>query len=478
MVGREYEIRELNRLYDRKKAELVAVYGRRRVGKTYLIDETFEGRITFRHAGLAPEEEETDKSRMRAQLDHFYSSLVLFGAEVKKKPDSWFEAFLMLEQHLQKIDDGSRQLVFFDELPWLDTPRSRFVKAFEGFWNNWGCHRKNLMVVVCGSANSWILDELINNHGGLYDRVTYEIKLSPFTLCECKEFFKANNVNFSDYDIVQSYMIFGGIPFYLGYMDGELSLAQNVDRVFFADNAKLKFEYDRLFESAFVNPSAVKAIVELLYTNNNGFTRSEITSKLGITDGGRLSRNLNSLIASDFIMKYVPFGCGKRDEHYKLVDPFCIFYNHFVRFQKGTNKRFWQQNVTAPAGATWRGFAFERVCFNHVEQLKAALGIADVITSVSAWTKISDDMGGTQIDMLIVRNDNVINMCEIKYYGDDFVVDNQYYRRLMSRQEMLAAKVSRKYSIYNTLITTFGLKKNEYSGIFTRVLTMKDLFAY
>ena len=478
MIGRQYEIKELNRIYNKNKAELVAVYGRRRVGKTYLIDETFEGRITFRHAGLAPEEEKTEKSRLRAQLDHFYSSLVLFGVETEKKPDSWFEAFLMLEQHLQKIDDGSRQLVFFDELPWLDTPRSRFVKAFEGFWNNWGCHRKNLMVVVCGSANSWILDELINNHGGLYDRVTYEIKLSPFTLCECKEFFKSNGVSFSDYDIVQSYMIFGGIPFYLGYMDGELSLAQNVDRVFFSDNAKLKFEYDRLFESAFVNPGTVKDIVELLYTNNNGFTRSEITSKLGISDGGRLSRNLNSLIASDFIMKYIPFGSGKRDEHYKLVDPFCIFYNHFVRNQKGTNKKFWQQNVTAPAVVSWRGLAFERVCFNHIEQIKAALGISDVITSVSAWTKISNEETGTQIDMLIIRNDNVINMCEIKYYSDDFVVDNQYYRKLMSRQELLAARVSRKYSIYNTLITTFGLKKNEYSGIFTRVLLMKDLFSF
>ncbi|MCR5024682.1 MAG: ATP-binding protein [Lachnospiraceae bacterium] len=478
MIGRQYEVKELNRLYDKNKAELVAVYGRRRVGKTYLIDETFEGRITFRHAGLAPEEGETDKSRLRAQLDHFYSSLELFGVETEKKPDSWFEAFLMLEKHLQKIDDGSRQLVFFDELPWLDTPRSRFVKAFEGFWNNWGCHRKNLMVVVCGSANSWILDELINNHGGLYGRITYEIKLSPFTLSDCREFYKANNINFSDYDIVQSYMIFGGIPYYLGYMNGELSLAQNVDRVFFAENAKLKFEYDRLFESAFVNPEAVKTIVDLLYTNNNGFTRPEITSKLGISDGGRLSRNLNSLIASDFIMKYVPFGSGKRDEHYKLVDPFCIFYNHFVRHQKGTNKRFWQQNVTAPAVVTWRGLAFERVCFNHIEQIKAALGIADVITSVSAWTKISGDDSGTQIDMLILRNDNVINMCEIKYYSDDFVVDNQYYRKLVSRQELLAAQVSRKYSIYNTLITTFGLKKNEHSGIFTRVLNMNDLFAF
>ena len=216
MIGRKQEADELRRLYERNRAELVAVYGRRRVGKTFLVDEVFAGKFTFRHAGLSPVEAQAD-GLLRAQLDHFYNSLILFGMEACKKPDSWLDAFLLLEKYLQKIDDGSRQLVFLDELPWLDTARSGFITAFEGFWNNWGCHRKNLMVVVCGSANSWILDKLINNHGGLYNRVTYEIKLSPFTLKECEELYKDNGVSFSRYDIAQSYMILGGIPYYMGY---------------------------------------------------------------------------------------------------------------------------------------------------------------------------------------------------------------------------------------------------------------------
>ena len=214
MVGRIQEIKELNRLYSGNKAELVAVYGRRRVGKTYLVDETFGDKITFRHAGLSPADEDS-KGLLNLQLNHFYNSLELQGMEKCDKPNNWLDAFLLLEKFLQSKDDGNRQLVFLDELPWMDTPRSGFIRAFEAFWNTWGCHRKNLMVVVCGSANSWIQDKLLNNHGGLYNRVTYEIKLSPFNLKECEDFYKSNGVILSRYDIAQSYMVLGGIPYYM-----------------------------------------------------------------------------------------------------------------------------------------------------------------------------------------------------------------------------------------------------------------------
>ncbi len=476
MIGREKEVRELNKLYARNRAELVAVYGRRRVGKTYLIDETFAGRITFRHAGLSPTDADP-KGLLRAQLNHFYNSLILFGMEESARPDNWLDAFLLLERFLQKIDNGSRQLVFLDELPWLDTPRSGFIQAFEGFWNNWGCHRKNLMVVVCGSANSWMMNSLVNNHGGLYNRVTYEIKLSPFTLHECEAFLQSGNVRLSRYDIAQGYMIFGGIPYYLGYFDGEFSLAQNVDRMIFAGNAKLKDEYDRLFQSVFVNPDTEKAIVAFLATRNAGYTRKEIAAKLGMSDGGRLTVNLNALIVSDFIVKYVPFGMGKREEHYKVVDPFCLFYLHFVHAISGENESFWQENVTSQPVVTWRGFAFENVCFNHIRQIKKALGISGVITSASAWSKREDDREGTQIDLLLKRNDNVLNMCEIKYYGGKYTVKKDDYLTMLGRQEILMGKVGPKMAVRSTLITTYGLTQNEYSGVFTNVITLDDLFS-
>lgn len=475
MIGRHREAAELNRLYEGGRAELVAVYGRRRVGKTYLVDEVLGDRMTFRHAGLSPVDE-NPRGMLRAQLDHFYNSLVLHGMKRCEKPETWLDAFFLLESFLQSIDDGSRQVVFLDELPWLDTPRSGFIQAFEGFWNTWGCHRKNLMVVVCGSANSWMLDKLINNHGGLYNRVTYEIRLSPFTLRECEELLESNHVKFSRYDITQGYMIFGGIPYYLGYLDGEKSLAQNVDDLFFSKNARLRSEFDRLFASVFVNPDAVKAIVRLLYTRNAGFTRKEIAERLGMSDGGRLSQNLNALIASDFVVKYVPFGFSKRQEHYKLIDPFCRFYLHFLDGTKGTNAQRWQQGTSSQPIVAWRGYAFENVCFNHIDQIKIALGISGVNTSSSAWSKRADDDEGAQIDLLITRDDNVINMCEMKYYGSDFTVDKKYYRTLLRRQEMLVSEVSPRTAVRSTLITTFGLTQNEYSGVFANVITLDDLF--
>ena len=474
MVGREKEQKELNSLYSSNKAELVAIYGRRRIGKTYLVDETFKGRITFRHAGLSPVDD-NKKGILKAQLEHFYYSLMLHGMKKCKKPENWIEAFYMLEKFLVDIDDGNRQLIFLDELPWLDTPRSGFMTAFEGFWNTWGCHRDNLMVVICGSANSWILDKLINNHGGLYNRVTYEIKLQPFTLNECEKFYLDKNIQLSRYDITQSYMILGGVPYYMGYFQSGRSLAQNIDNLFFARNGKLKEEFERLFASIFNNPETIKNIVCLLNTRNSGYTRKEIVDKLGLKDGGTLSQNLNALLASDFVVKYIPFGKGKK-EHYKLVDPFCIFYLHFMNKKNKTDENFWQNNLSSQQIVSWRGYAFENVCFNHIAPIKKALGISGVITSQSAWSKRSDDIEGTQIDLLISRNDNVVNMCEIKYYSDEFVVDKSYYHTLLHRAEILSKEVPQKYSIYNTLITTFGLHYNEYSGIFTNVITLDDLF--
>ncbi len=475
MVGREKEVSELEELYCGNQSELVAVYGRRRVGKTYLIEQTFKNRFGFRHAGLSPLEHER-KGMLESQLRHFFNSLRSFGLEETVCPTTWLDAFYLLQRLLEQKDNGERLVVFIDELPWLDTPRSGFITAFEGFWNNWGAHHDNLMLIVCGSANSWMLDKLINNHGGLYDRVTYEIKLSPFTLKECEELFKQNQVKISRYDIAQCYMIVGGIPFYLRYFRKGMSLSQNIDNLFFVTGAKLEFEFDRLFSSVFSNPGIIKAIVSFLYTKNAGYTRKEIAEKLKMNDGGLLTDCLNALTASDLVIKYVPFGMTKKQIHYKLIDPFCIFYLRFVQDGSKMNHHFWEQNIKSQPVTSWRGIAFENLCFNHIAQIKSALGISGVVSRQSAWSKRGDDVDGTQIDMLIDRNDNVINMCEIKFYSDEFVVNRDYYRTIMHRQELLSAEISKKTAIHSTLITTFGLVYNEYSGVFSNVLTLDNLF--
>ncbi|MBR5984095.1 MAG: ATP-binding protein [Bacteroidales bacterium] len=477
IIGRDDEIAEINELYFSDMPHFLAIYGRRRVGKTFLIDEALKGRITFRHSGLSPVDEQNHKNSQKEQLKHFYLSLQLQGMKKSKCPTSWLEAFFMLEMHLQSLDNGSRQVVFLDELPWMDTPRSGFITALEAFWNGWGCHRHNFMLIVCGSATSWITDKLINNHGGLYGRLTHQIKLSPFTLNECEKFFQKRRIKLSRYDIVQSYMALGGIPYYLSCFEPGQSLAQNIDRLFFRQNSILKDEFDRLFASVFSRPDDMKKIVEILATRRSGYTQSEIAKLFGITAGGSFSAMLKALVTSDFIQPYVPFGKSKREEHYKLIDPFCLFYLKFVKGQTEIDPEFWMHNVTSQRVSSWRGFAFEEVCFSHFLQIKKALDILGVSSTQSAWAvKGDDEKEGTQIDLLINRKDNVVNLCEMKFYNEKFTVSKPYYAKLVHRQNVLSEKVPRKTVIHNVLVTTEGLTYNEYSGIFQKVVTIDDLF--
>ncbi len=472
MIGREKEVKQLEDLYSSGKAELVAIYGRRRVGKTYLINETFKNRFFFKHSGLALDED--DGSKTKTQLEHFTNSLHLYGIKIEKKIENWFDAFFNLSKHIMQCDDSSRKVLFFDELPWLDTKGSQFISAFEGFWNGFACGRSDLLLIVCGSATSWIENNLINNTGGLYGRVTYEIKLNPFTLKECKDFLESKGVDYSLYDITQAYMVFGGIPYYLNYIDKSCSLAQNVDNLFFKNNALLLLEFDRLFNSIFTFSEKAKAIIELLATNSVGFTREEIAKKTNIADGGIFSKYLNSLIASNFIIKYVPFGFSKREAHYKLVDPFCIFYIKFV-LDKSEASNLWAQESTSPKISSWRGLAFENVCFNHVDQIKFALGISGVSTTTSAFFNKED---GYQIDLLLERKDNIINLCEIKFYSDLFKVTKDYHLKINRRANLVKEKVSKKYSVMNTLISTYGLYKNEYYYSFANSIVLEDLFKF
>ena len=479
IIGRQKECQKLDELYFSGKAELVAVYGRRRVGKTFLIGEHFKGKITFTHAGLSPMEirEMSGLTPLRKQLKHFYNSLILHGMKKSRCPDNWLDAFLMLELFLKNLEDGKRQIIFLDELPWMDTQKSGFLTAFEAFWNTWGCHQSHLMVIVCGSATSWMLNKLINSHGGLYNRLSCRIRLHPFSLAECESLLQSQNILLSRYDIVQACMAVGGIPYYLSCFSPGLSLAQNMDHLFFEKDAPFRDEYARLFSSIFSKPEEMKEIIEFLSTRNSGYTRNEIAAHTKFSSGGALTDALNSLIESDFIIKYQPFGISGREEHYKLIDPFCQFYLKFVAEREALDDTFWLGNLASQDVVAWRGIAFENVCFNHIQQIKNALGISGVSTKQSAWSKRKDDTEGTQIDLLIIRNDNVVNMCEIKFMNADFTVTCSYERTLRNRQVLLETALKKGFVIHQTLITTYGLKRNQYSSIFSNVITLTDLFS-
>lgn len=477
IIGRKLEIQELERHYQSDRSEFIAVYGRRRVGKTFLIKQTFIGRITFQHTGVSPVDQEEEKNRLKTQLESFYYSLLNHGLEGYKKPKTWMEAFFQLEQLLTKLDDGNRQVVFIDELPWMDTPKSGFLSAFENFANGWCSGRDNMMLIVCGSATSWILKNLSYNHGGLYGRLTCEMKLLPFTLKECEEFFAAEQIELSRYDIVQTYMVFGGIPYYLSYFRKGLSFEGNAESLLFGRNPKLKDEFNRLFRAVFDNAESCKKIVRFLATRHSGFTREEIAANTGLPLGGGLSDTLKALAESDFILRYVPYGQPGNVEHYKLMDSFCLFWQKYVEPHM-MYASFMTDHITSDIMKSWRGVAFEEVCWQHITQILKALEIGGVKSTVSAWAvKGDDEYVGAQIDLLIMRADNVVNLCEMKFASTPYTIDKDEADKLQNRIESLKKTLSAKQTVHMTMVTTFGITYGKHSGIVQRQVQMDELFA-
>ena len=474
--GRKNEIEQLRNYYGSGKAEFIAIYGRRRVGKTYLVNEVFRNNMTFHHTGLSPYDRHR-KVTLKDQLLNFYFSLVRHGMEGVSQPTSWMEAFFLLEQFLERQDNGTRQVVFIDELPWMDTNRSGFLTALEGFWNGWGNTRQNLCLIVCGSATSWMLDNLINNKGGLYGRLTGELKIRPFTLAECKDFFDNRGIRMSHYNIAQAYMVLGGIPYYLDYFSASLSLAQNIDNLFFSPKAKLGDEFERLFASVFDNAEGCMKIVRVLGKRHAGYSRSELAETIGIPSGGDFSKMLKALENSDFITQYIPFGESRRSIRYKLTDSFCWFWLHFKEHRKVTETDYWQHHMRESEIASWRGVAFEELCFSHISQIKRALQIGGVSSRESAFVVRNDgNNDGMQIDLCIDRSDDVINLCEMKFNKEEYLVTKSYAETLAKRQSAIEQMMPCK-TVHTTLVSAAPLHRNEYSDIFTSQVTLDDLFA-
>ena len=476
IIGRRREIDELLALEESGKSELVALYGRRRVGKTYLIDELFKDKIIFKHTGLSNEETKNIQgTKMAAQLKAFQASLLLAGDTNPKHIKNWSEAFIRLIRFLESKNQNERMIVFLDEFPWMDTPKSDFIASFSWFWNNWGSTKSNLMLIICGSASSWIIDNLINAHGGLYNRLTYSIKISPLTLSDCKEYFESKNTNLPLYTIATIYMVFGGIPYYLNYYNVNYSLNENIDRLLVMKNAKLALEYDNLFTATFNEAKTSKSIIQFLSKKKEGFTRKEIVKGLGLTDGDYIAKSLKSLENSDFIIKYVPFNGNAKEKKYKIVDLFCLFYLKHINERKTLSETMFSENVDN----RWLGSAFENLCYNHLNKIKDALGISQVETMQFSWPIPGDgNKKGAQIDLVIQRKDKVVHLCEMKFYQSEYINDEYSHANLINKINRLRESLSSKKStqIIPTLITTFGLQKKEYWQDYSRVITLTDLF--
>lgn len=477
MIGRTEEKAFLQSLLDEEEPQFIAVFGRRRIGKTYLVRESFDYHFTFEHTGIS-NASIVGKSFKEAQLDKFAESLANAGVECGKLT-SWEEAFQGLKKVIEKSTER-KKIIFIDELSWMDTKNSGLISALESFWNGWATARrqKDIVLIVCASATYWMIDNIVNAKGGLHNRLTGQIFLQPFTLRECEQYLESKKILFSRHQILQCYMIMGGVPYYWSLLQKGKSLPQNIDRLFFSENAPLKNEYDNLYAALFQKPGKYLEIVEALSTMGRGMSREEISRKTGIALSGDFSKKLTELENCGFIRKYVPYGCKKKNALYQLIDNFTLFYYKFMR-QNVFDENFWENRLNSPSVHAWSGIAFERVCLEHVKEIKKALGISGVETTVNAWQcskNLDQGIFGSQIDLLIVRKDQVINVCEMKYAEAEYKVDEAFDRSMRHKISDLLTVTATKYAVYPTLITTYGVMETSYAGNLQAVITSDELF--
>jgi hypothetical protein len=365
-------------------------------------------------------------------------------------------------------------------MPWMDTQHSGFVSALEHFWNGWASGRKDVLLIVCGSATSWIINNVIKNHGGLHNRVTTKIHIKPFTLHECEEYAKSKGLAMSRRQILECYMVMGGIPFYWTFLERGKSLAQNIDELFFNPEGGLWGEFDELYASLFKNPDRYVTVVTTLASKQTGMTREELLKEGKIPNNGNITRALNDLENCGFIRKYSSIGRKERGAVYQLVDFYTLFYFKFVHNNKNLDTHFWTLIQETPQYYAWCGLAFERVCFNHIDQIKSALGIGGVLCNVYSWRSKSESLKerGAQIDMLIDRNDQVITLCEMKYSKHRFTIDADYDENLLYKVERFRNESSTKKAIHIALITTIGLTQNEFYDDVQNIVEMSQLFQF
>ena len=470
LIARNKELNMLTQALDKAESQFIAVYGRRRVGKTYLIREAFTGRFCFTHTGYynLPKDQ---------QLEGFYSSLKKAGLHCDESvPGNWMQAFDLLEQLIDQCRD-EKKIIFLDELSWMDTARCDLVPALEHFWNAYASARRDVVLIICSSATTWILDHIFHNRGGLHNRLTLSIHLAPFTLAEVEAYVRSLGSSLNRMQILDGYMVLGGIPYYWSHIGKGMSIEQYIDYLFFQRSALLKDEFEYLFRSLFSKPEAYISIIYALASRRKGLSRNELLEQTGLASSGDTTRKLSELENCDLIRIYQSYG-ERKEKRYQLIDPFILFYFHFLE-HRSQDPEFWMHQVNTSATYTWKGLSFELVCLLHVEEIKKALGIASVLTDVftfSAKANLEEGIHGSQIDLVIKRADHVTNLAEMKYARDEYLItkaDDDALRRKRSDYKRVTKS---KDALYVTLVSPYGVIRNTYAGNVDSVVTGDDLF--
>ncbi len=471
LIARHRECEELSKCMESDKSEFVIVSGRRRIGKTYLVDKFFDGKYDFKYVG-------GHNLRTRDQLRNFRKALRKYSNKNQPEFADWFEAFDALEEYLESLQLDRKKVIFIDEMPWMDSKRSYFVAALENFWNGWANGQYNIVLVATGSATSWMVDKLIMNKGGLHNRITRRLNLSPFTLGEVEEYFKEKDTVWTRYEMLQCYMLTGGIPYYLDLIDPKETVAWNIDNLCYSEDGALRKEFDELYQAIFPSAETYIHVVKLLSEHKNGLTKKEIGENIK-TSGANLSRIVENLEKCGFIMQCAQFGNKKKMAIYRLVDFYTLFYFKFIAGNVSLDENWWTHHLDSNSISIWQGLTFEIICMKHHRQIKKALGISGVATEISTWRCLpdpKDNLPGAQIDMIIERADRMIHLCEMKFSQKAYNITADYENKLRERMWLFDLKTKNKKPLVHTFVTTFGLGEGKHHSIVHSEVTMDDLF--
>ncbi len=474
IIGREDEIRILESVFESNAPELLALYGRRRVGKTFLVRNYFGTKMTFSCSGQLNGKTSDQLLNFTEQLNNCFPH-----RKLQPLPKSWNEAFYILRSCLETVEHTNKKVLFFDELPWLDNHKSGFLSAFGHFWNEYASARKDMLVIVCGSAASWIIEKIVNNKGGLHNRITRRIRLLPFNLKETQAYLQHRNIHLEQYQLLQLYMVMGGIPAYLNGIEKGSSAAQNIEQLCFSKDGILAGEFDNLYAALFNAPEKHIQVIRAFAKKNKGLTRTELLLSAKLLTGGGMTTILNELTESGFIEKVYPYGKKEKESLYRLTDEYSLFYFKFMEHQKGNEKGQWLSKQSSPSYVSWCGYAFENICLKHVTQLKQALQIGGMQSSVSSWLRTGTAADkGAQIDLLIDRADHCINICEMKFSTTAFTITKKYAEELRNKMLAFRQDTKTRKQLILTFITTYGLDDNVYrEQMAEQALTMGALFS-
>lgn len=480
VVGRKREIALFKECLKTPKSEFVVVYGRRRIGKTFIINESLSKNFVFKATGIFGLSRSEQIKNFHSAMHKWFGEELISECKAKKCPKDWMDTFNVLERLLTAMPQTKhgKKVVFLDELPWMDTQRSGFIAALEHFWNSYAAWTHDIILVVCGSAASWIVNKVINNKGGLHNRLTRLIHLQPFTLAETEQFLRGKGIRWNRYDVAQCYMSMGGIPYYLDNIPAEAySYPLAIDKMFFSQDGILRGEYDLLYKSIFTNSGFYEVIVETLAKKKMGMTLTELSAAAKILRGGNITAYLDNLERCGFIRKYNLYGNRKKGAIYQLIDLYTLFYLQFVKENVSMDGPHWQTMIDTPGRRAWAGYAFELLSLMHIRQIRSALGFSAVNCSVSTWrTSGTDEHEGAQIDLVIDRRDQVINLCEMKFANAKYTIDAKYEETLRNKINAFQIETNTASALQLTMVTTYGIRKNAHSGIVASQVVLDDLF--